>query len=403
MSDGQARATFDFDIVLVGGGLACGLAALALRRRHPRLRLALCEAEGHLGGNHTWSFHDSDVDEAGAALLEPLVVQRLDSVDVAFPDHERRLATGYSITTSASLDRAVRPIFAREGSRLLLGRRAMRIGTHEVVLDNGERITGALVLDGRGPTGAPRWVENQGFQKFVGLEVEVKDVATLIDPTAALVMDARVPQLDGFRFVYALPLSQTRLLVEDTYYTDKPHLDRDVLRARVHAYLGRLGASKFEVVREESGVLGIPWTDDAVPPLGSPLRLGARGGWFHPTTGYTLPLATRVALTLAAHAVRAGEPDPKVDVEGALAALAPLYQRVARRARFTRRLNRLMFRAVAPEDRWGMLSRFYRLPQPCIERFFALENTPFDEARILLGRPPRGVSLRAAFAALQTV
>ena len=47
-------------------------------------------------------------------------------------------------------------------------------------------------------------------------------------------------------------------------------------------------------------MLSIPFTDDGLPPLGSPLRLGARGGWFHPTTGYTLPVAVRVAATLAA-------------------------------------------------------------------------------------------------------
>ncbi|HEY0713964.1 MAG TPA: lycopene cyclase family protein, partial [Polyangia bacterium] len=94
---------------------------------------------------------------------------------------------------------------------------------------------------------------------------------------------------------------------------------------------------------------------------------------------------------------------PAIDLHESLTALGALHRRIGERARFARRLNRLMFRAVAPEDRWGMLSRFYRLPEACIERFFALESTPLDEARILLGRPPRGVSLRAAFAALQTV
>ncbi|HEY0706186.1 MAG TPA: lycopene beta-cyclase CrtY [Polyangia bacterium] len=394
----------NFDVIFVGGGLACGLAALALRNRHPRLRMLMCEAETHLGGNHTWSFHDRDVDDDGSALLAPLVVQRLENVDVAFPDHERRLPTGYSITTSASLDRAVRPVFDREGSRLCLGQRALRLESNAVVLANGERLTGGLVFDGRGPTGAPTWVENQGFQKFLGLEVEVKNVADFLDPTTARVMDARVPQLDGFRFVYALPLSKTRLLVEDTYYSDRPTLERDVLRARVLAYLDRLGARNVEVVREEAGVLGIPWTDDSLPPLGSPVRLGARGGWFHPTTGYTLPVATRVALTLAAKLVpNDSQPGSVIDVPEALSSLARLYRQINSQSRFARRLNRLMFRAVAPEDRWGMLSRFYRLPQPCIERFFALESTPLDRTRILFGRPPRGVSLRAAFAALQTV
>ena len=35
-----------------------------------------------------------------------------------------------------------------------------------------------------------------------------------------------------------------------------------------------------------------------------------------------------------------------------------------------------------------MLQRFYRLPQPLIERFYAGEATRMDKLRILTGKPP---------------
>jgi lycopene beta-cyclase len=382
-------AAHEYDVVFAGGGLAAGLAALALRARWPQLRLAMCEAGAALGGNHTWSFFDADVDEAGAALLGPMVVQRWAGVDVAFPDHARRLDSGYATITSASFDRRVQPVFAASGSALHLGRRAQRVTAHEVVLDDGQRLQAPLVLDACGPGPAPRWVENQGFQKFVGLEVEVERHP--FDLQRASLMDATVTQHEGFRFVYVLPLARDRLLVEDTYYADRPQIDVELLRARALAYLEKRGVRVLRTLREEVGSLGLPWTDDSLPPLGSPLRLGARGGWFHPTTGYSLPVAVRVAQTLAAHGPHQ-----------ALPALAVLYRQVQRQARFARRLNRLLFRAAAPEQRWQILSRFYRLPQPSIERFYNLSTTPADRLRILLGRPPRGISLRAAFAALQT-
>jgi lycopene beta-cyclase len=389
----SAGAVDAFDVVIVGGGLAGGLCALALHRRRPRLRVALVEAGASLGGNHTWSFHASDVDDEGAALLEPLVVRRWPRVEVAFSDHERRLPMGYATLTSASLARALEQAFSGpSGGELLLSRKALQVTAREVLLEDGLRLVAPLVLDGRGPAAPPRWVENQGFQKFVGLEVELAPGKGQLDLETALVMDARVPQVDGFRFVYLLPLASDRLLVEDTYYADGPELDRPLLRARALAYLDRRGIEVRRVLREESGVLSIPFTDDSLPPLGSPLRLGARGGWFHPTTGYTVPVAVQVAATVAAHGPAEVWP-----------ALAPLHARVQRQAHFFRILNRLLFRAVAPEDRWQVLSRFYRLPQGCIERFYALATTSADRARILLGRPPRGVSLRAAFAALQGV
>ena len=38
----------------------------------------------------------------------------------------------------------------------------------------------------------------------------------------------------------------------------------------------------------------------------------------------------------------------------------------------------------------------FRLPESLVRRFYALELTALDRARILVGRPPRGMSLRAA-------
>ena len=53
-----------FDLIILGGGLAGGLAALALRAHRPDLKLALVEPNA-IGGNHLWSFFESDVAPAG--------------------------------------------------------------------------------------------------------------------------------------------------------------------------------------------------------------------------------------------------------------------------------------------------------------------------------------------------
>ena len=115
----------------------------------------------------------------------------------------------------------------------------------------------------------------------------------------------------------------------------------------------------------------------------APLRLGYGGGWFHPTTGYSLPIATRLA-----HAVATSEPS----------ALAHTLERLgaehARQARYCVLLNRLMFGAFGLEQQRNVLERFYRLPEATIERFYALALTPADQLRILCGRPPRGLSLK---------
>ncbi len=62
------------DIAILGGGLAGGLVALALRRARPDLSLLLVEQGEHLGGNHIWSFFGSDVGAAGRELLTDMIV-----------------------------------------------------------------------------------------------------------------------------------------------------------------------------------------------------------------------------------------------------------------------------------------------------------------------------------------
>src|SRR3546814_9187689 len=60
------------DIAIVGGGLAGGLAALALAAKRPELDVRLVEA-GDVGGNHIWSFFDSDIARRDRWLVAPLV------------------------------------------------------------------------------------------------------------------------------------------------------------------------------------------------------------------------------------------------------------------------------------------------------------------------------------------
>jgi lycopene beta-cyclase len=197
-------------------------------------------------------------------------------------------------------------------------------------------------------------------------------------------MDATVPQLNGYRFVYVLPFTRRHVLVEDTVYADQPDLDLPAMERRVLAYAAGAGARVRRVQRTESGVLPLPLREGAPAPPDGPLRIGYGGSFFHPVTGYSLPLAVRVAQVLA----RAGS---AVEMRAALASLARV---LSPQHRFGCLLNRLMFGAMAPADRWTALDRFYRLPTPIIARFYGSRMTVLDRLRLLLGRPPAGVSWR---------
>lgn len=376
-----------FDYALVGGGLANGLVALQLLATRPGVRIALVERGASLGGNHTWSFHEGDVGEALGPTVARMVAARWPAHDVAFPGRERRLSTGYASMFSNDLDRVVQSALAvSSGSELLLSATASRVTAHEVELEGGRTLTARAVLDGRGPEPDPK--HRGGYQKFVGLEVRLRHPSPR---TLPLLMDARVPQLDGFRFVYVLPFDPHRVLLEDTYYSTSPRLDRLVVRERIASYAAEHGYEIAEVLREEVGVLPIP-THAALPPAPrGPLCVGLRGGWFHPTTGYSVPQAVRIAELVAS-----------VPPEELPAALCSFAREHGRQARFARWLNRLLFGAFAPADRFHVLERFYGLPEDTIARFYALQTTARDRSRILCGRPPRGFSVMQLFAGEMT-
>jgi lycopene beta-cyclase len=244
------------------------------------------------------------------------------------------------------------------------------------------------VIDGRGPADAPDL--SLGFQKFVGLEVRLTGPHGLTEP---IIMDATVVQTDGYRFVYTLPFDARTLLVEDTRYEDGASLDRDALRQGVLDHIAGQGWTVEAVVREEEGVLPVALDGDLAAHLdrmGSAAQSGLRAGLFHPTTGYGLPDAVRLADRIA----DTFDPErPEIAADIRRHSLDVWDGRG-----FYRLLDRMLFRAARPDQRYRVLERFYGLPQPLIERFYAARSTLADKARILSGKPP--VPLVAALACM---
>ena len=56
----------------------------------------------------------------------------------------------------------------------------------------------------------------------------------------------------------------------------------------------------------------------------------------------------------------------------------------------------MLFAWFPPDQRYHVMERFYRLPEDTIRRFYALSLTHRDRLRIVMGRPPKGISWRLA-------
>ncbi len=364
------------DVAIAGGGLAGGLVALALHRARPDMRIALVEGGTALGGNHRWSWFSSDLSPEGTALLEPFRTTGWNGYDVRFPTYERTLSTGYKSLASDDFDAALRRLLPEEA--VLTGRDIAALDERGIDLADGTRIEARRVIDARGLSAVPHL--RGGWQVFMGRVVETKTPHGIARPT---IMDARVEQHGAYRFVYVLPLGANEVFVEDTYYADSPDLDRDALTGRLDRYCAAHGIDG-RVVGGETGVLPVVTGGDFAAFQKSQrvegvACVGARGGFWHPLTSYTLPFAVSTALAIAQVA---DLPGPQI---------AAMVEDRARRhwqnSRFYRALGRMLFDADATE-RYRIFEHFYRVPEDVVERFYALRSNRLDRLRVLCGRPP---------------
>lgn len=361
-------------LLLAGGGLANSLIAYVVARERPEIDLRIVEGGTALGGRHTWSFFESDLGDAGA-WIAPFIVKRWPEYEVRFPRRRRRLESGYCSVTSERLHEVMSGLL---GDRVVLGAPIAELSPGRAALADGRVLEADIVIDGRGPAAMPDLV--LGYQKFLGLTLRLARPHGLPGP---VIMDATVDQRDGYRFVYVLPWDARTVLVEDTRYSDGAELEPDELRALVLAYAEEQGWRVEEVLAEEEGILPVALEGDIEGHWRRARGLslsGLRAVLFHPTTGYSLPDAAALARSIAAL--------PEITAEAVEHLVRSTSLRLWRERAIFRLVNRMLFRAARPGERYRVLERFYGLPEPLIRRFYAARLTRFDKVRLLTGKPP---------------
>lgn len=360
------------DIALCGGGLQSGLIIAALHGSKSTARVALVE-RNTIGGNHTWCFYGTDLSPAMQRYVAPFVVRRWNSCEVRFPGHRRILNTPYAMITSTKLRSEVfRMVATRDNSVIFEQTSIDTLDTAVLRLSNGQTLSAHTVLDARGAAAVNGPC---GYQKFYGEEITLSEEHGLTSP---IVMDATVEQCDGFRFMYVLPLTTRSALFEDTSFSNGPELDEQERHQRIATWLQKNGLKAITVDRCERGVLPMPMSTASLTRLQRQKKTthlqkgGYRGGWFNPSTGYSLPLAAELAEIVAT--------TPLVNLPLAITAATHIRRR---RARFCYFLNRLLFQWYRPNTRRNIFERFYRLPKATIERFYSMRLLPIDKIRII--------------------
>ena len=382
--------TRDADIIIAGAGLAGLVAAWRALDVNPELSVIVIEASNVIAGDHTWSFNLTDITPELRGWIKPFIAYQWDEYDVKFPTLNRTLDITYCTGNSDTLRSAVERHISSGRLKIVTNSKVEVVTAYRASLSDGTVLRAKCVLDARGFQ--PNDDVFLGYQKFVGHVIKTNTPHGVKRP---IIMDATVPQLGGYRFVYCLPYSETEILVEDTYYTDGPELNSQEVDARIKDYISdQLNIKGYEVVRREKGVLPITLAVDEAHGMdvsqenNGPVQLGMTGGYYHAVTGYSLLEAVKSA-EVVSDVISKNWPDFGDALRHEMA-----YHRRDHylEEKFLRLLNRMLFKAAKPERRYAVLERFYGLSEGIVKRFYRNRLTRRDKLRILIGKPPVPVS-----------
>ena len=121
-------------------------------------------------------------------------------------------------------------------------------------------------------------------QHFLGWIVQTPQEA--FDPKELVFMDFDLPQKGRTQFMYVLPFSKDRALLEFTLFS-KDLLTQEAYEKGITDYLEKMGIDTYTIIEKETG--SIPMTAYNFDPHNtkSLLHIGTAGGWTKASTGYT--------------------------------------------------------------------------------------------------------------------
>ena len=272
-----------FDLVILGGGcagLSLSMALAAQGRLCPRT--LVIEARTEYTNDRTWCYW------ADRSALVPCQAQhRWQTMRVAHAGQSVLLdcgSTPYQMVAAQDFYAAAQALIDQQSNM------ALRLGTSVVgepsrsdavwnIRTSSGNVTARSVVDTR-PAQPPRRDGATLWQSFYGQEIECS--AALFDPSSLDLMNFFTPNASDVSFVYVLPVTPTRALVEITVFGATPLAPRD-LRTRLAAALAQhVGGAPFATLRSEHGILpmGLKGTPRSEPK--SYVKVGVMAGGARP-------------------------------------------------------------------------------------------------------------------------
>ncbi|RSK42705.1 lycopene cyclase family protein [Hymenobacter perfusus] len=301
----------EYDYLIVGGG-AAGLSLAYHISQEPRLadkRVLLLEPEAKDQNDRTWSFWADE-----PLLFDGIVAHEWTQLAFRSLGFERVIPLTrhrYKMIRGLDFYRFVRAALADNPQFTWV---QAKVKTLDNVYHKARARTTAgefraqYAFDSR-PPDLVKLKQPQHYryllQHFVGWEIETSH--DVFDPATVEFMDFRGEQHQEARFIYVLPFSKRRALVEYTLFSADT-LPQAEYEAAMRTYLEELGVTDFRIEAVEIGA--IPMTDHPLPTTAGQhvFNLGTRAGRAKPSTGYAFKRIQAHSARLVAGLAATGHP-----------------------------------------------------------------------------------------------
>ena len=281
------QTAIQYDYIIAGAGCA-GYSLLYHLLQDPLLatkKILVVDAHLKKGNDRTWCFWE---DKTGP--YESIVCKKWTSIEVRKDAMLRLLPTApfeYKMVQGidfyqfvAAYAKTFDTVHWQEGNIKSIE----SISTKEALITwEGGTAIGSIIFSSIPPQAATQHVQPNLWQHFKGIVVEME--ASVFDDTIARLMDFNVPQMEATGFMYLLPLSTTKALVEYTLFSPTTLTEAEY-DAVLNTYMEQhYKGISYKVTHTEMGAIPMT-TKKFATNSSSVISIGTMGDAVKASTGY---------------------------------------------------------------------------------------------------------------------
>ena len=298
LSENQNKTQNTYNYIIAGGGMA-GLSLAFYLNQNPYFKdktILIIDRDEKNVNDHTWCFW-----ETGLSPFEEIVHSKWKGVWFHGTDNFSQFLDlqdySYKMIRGIDFYNYIIPALKKNINISFLQADILEV-TETVKTDKGDFTASEFVFDScyRSKYDNPK--HHNMLQHFKGWVIETTHPVFKVDEP--ILFDFRTDQKDELRFVYVLPHSETKALIEFTIFSDNLITDAEYefyLKKYIEETLKvgqyQIKTDEYKIDETEFGI--IPMSDEPheASPFPKVLRIGTSGGYVKASTGYTFQRSQR--------------------------------------------------------------------------------------------------------------